>query len=96
MMLGNFRKGIPGPGLNLVAGTIPLDIFIQREAILSSIQIQDKFQHNWDGLSLQKQIKGLIKYLTNTFNLSQVHKSNLNRVIKQPIWNKFTIDTESY
>ena len=56
MMLGNFRRGTPGHGLNLITGTIPLDLFIQREAIQSSIRIRDKFKHDWDGLSQQKKI----------------------------------------
>ena len=80
MMLGNFRRGTPGHGLNLVTGTIPLDLLIQQEALQSSIRIRNKFQHDWDGYSLQKSIKGHIRYLTNTFNLTPVPKNNMDTV----------------
>jgi ribonuclease HI len=97
MMMGNFRKGTPGDGLDIITNTLPLDLKIKELMLNTANRLQDKVIHDWAGKSYGK-LLGHIKY--NDMELDKVERmedKTTDTVDKRIIWERnFSVDTDSF
>ena len=96
MMTGNYRKGTPSDGLDIATGTLPIDLFLEQEAVKANTRLKPHFTKDWDGLSGGKKI-GHIKKAEiedNKFGLPTVEYDNIAKCTV--LQKKFNINTSSF
>ena len=86
MQMGNFRKGTPSAGLDIITGTIPLDLYIKEEIMNARIRQDNNTIHTWDGIPTRGKAQiGHIAYAERLLSLAGNAPENLDRIKKTPL-----------
>jgi ribonuclease HI len=96
MQLGNFRKGTPGDGLDIIFNVTPIDLFIEEEILKARTRLSGKLDYNWKGKAFGKK-HGHIKMADELSAKTNFGPVQLDKIEKEIIWNRnFTVDKSSF
>ena len=83
------RDGTPTEGLNVITGTLPIELYIKQELYLAKSRLNDKLIRDWDGLPLTgNKTGGHIQYLDQMYDKYIVMNPDHDGIDKEIIWDR--------
>jgi ribonuclease HI len=96
MLMGNYRKGTPSAGLDVITGTIPIHLKIESLMLSSAIRLDNKVTRDWPGKSFGK-MTGHIKYSDTLLEKAKIERAESDHLDGEIIWeNNFHVIKSSF